>query len=80
MGFPSGNTQAAAPNVVSQSVTEWIAANDAQLALRYWEATPPDIVETAVDEFSRFMLNPDQYMDVLETIQQKADQVWAERG
>jgi multiple sugar transport system substrate-binding protein len=80
MGFPSGNTQAAAPNEVSQGITDWIVENDAELALRYWEATPPDIVETAVDELARFMSNPDQYMQVLETIQVKADQVWAERS
>ena len=79
MGFTPGNADAAAPNPVSQGILDWIGANDAQLVLRYWEATPPEIVETAVDELSRFMLNPDQYMEVLEAIQQKADQVWAER-
>ncbi len=80
MGFSPANSKAASPTVVGQGVANWISANNAQLALRYWEATPPDIVETAVDEFSRFMVNPDQYMSVLEAIQAKADQVWAERG
>jgi multiple sugar transport system substrate-binding protein len=80
MGFSPANSQAASPTVVGQGIQEWINANNAELVLRYWEATPVDIVETAVDEFSRFMLNPDQYMQVLETIQAKADQVWAERG
>lgn len=80
MGFSPANSKAASPTVVGQGIQEWINANNAELVLRYWEATPPDIVETAVDEFSRFMLNPDQYMQVLEAIQAKADQVWAERG
>jgi ABC-type glycerol-3-phosphate transport system substrate-binding protein len=80
MGFSPANSKAAAPTVVGQGVADWINANNAQLVLRYWEATPPDIVETAVDEFARFMVNPDQYMSVLEAIQAKADQVWAERG
>jgi multiple sugar transport system substrate-binding protein len=79
-GFSPANSQAASPSVVGEGIQAWINDNNAELVLRYWEATPPDIVETAVDEFSRFMLNPDQYMEVLETIQAKADQVWAERG
>jgi len=79
-GFSPANSQAASPSVVGEGVQAWINNNNAELVLRYWEATPPDIVETAVDEFSRFMLNPDQYMEVLEAIQTKADQVWAERA
>ena len=79
MGFSPANSQANNPNVVGQNIQDWVNDNQAELVLRYWEATPPDIVDAAVDEFARFMLNPDQYMDVLETIQQKADQVWADR-
>jgi ABC-type glycerol-3-phosphate transport system substrate-binding protein len=79
-GFSPANSKAASPSVVGEGVQSWINDNSAELVLRYWEATPPDIVETAVDEFSRFMLNPDQYMQVLEAIQTKADQVWAERA
>ena len=78
-GFLPANSQAAAPSVVSKSIQDWINTNQAQPRLRYWEATPADIVDAAVDEFARFMSNPDQYMVVLEAIQQKADQVWAER-
>ncbi|MCP4165824.1 MAG: extracellular solute-binding protein [Chloroflexi bacterium] len=79
MGFMPANNKAASPSVVAEGVQSWINDNSAELVLRYWEATPPDIVETAVDEFARFMVNPDQYMLVLENIQAKADQVWAER-
>ncbi len=79
MGFTPANSKADNPNVVGQNVQNWVNDNQAELVLRYWEATPPDIVDAAVDEFARFMLNPDQYQDVLNTIQQKADQVWAER-
>jgi len=80
MGFSPANSQAASPSVVGEGIQAWINDNNAELVLRYWEATPPDIVETAVDEFARFMVNPDQYMLVLENIQAKADQVWAERA
>lgn len=79
MGFSPANSKAAPPSVVGKGIQEWINSNQAQLVLRYWEATPPDIVEAAVDELARFMTNPDQAMSVLEAIQQKADQVWAER-
>ncbi len=78
-GFSPANNLAASPTVVGEGIQSWINDNSAELVLRYWEATPPDIVETAVDEFARFMVNPDQYMLVLENIQAKADQVWAER-
>ena len=78
-GFLPANSKAAAPTVVGKSIQDWINTNKAQPRLRYWEATPADIVDAAVDEFARFMTNPDQYMDVLEAIQQKADQVWADR-
>jgi ABC-type glycerol-3-phosphate transport system substrate-binding protein len=79
MGFSPANSQANNPNVVGQNVQNWVNDNQAELVLRYWEATPPDIVDATVDELARFMLNPDQYMEVLETIQEKADQVWADR-
>ena len=79
MGFSPANSKAASPTVVGQGIQDWINANKAQLVLRYWEATPSDIVDAAVDELARFMTNPDQYMDVLQAIQKKADQVWADR-
>lgn len=79
MGFSSANSKAAAPNVVGQGIQDWISANNAQLVLRYWEATPPDIVETAVDELGRFMTDPSTLQEVLQNIQQKADEVWASR-
>ncbi|GGD72361.1 ABC transporter substrate-binding protein [Paenibacillus nasutitermitis] len=45
---------------------------------RFWEATPSELAEYASSEFVRFMLNPDQLQLVLENIQKKADQYWAE--
>jgi multiple sugar transport system substrate-binding protein len=46
---------------------------------RYWEASPPNIVENAVDELARFMLNPSEGQSVLEAIQKIADDVWSKR-
>lgn len=45
---------------------------------RFWEATPSELSEYASSEFVRFMLNPDQYMTVLNNIQKKADKYWAD--
>ncbi|WP_018759604.1 ABC transporter substrate-binding protein [Paenibacillus terrigena] len=47
---------------------------------RFWEATPSELSEYASSEFVRFMLNPDQYMTVLENIQKKADKYWSEHN
>ena len=44
---------------------------------RYWEATPHDIVEVAVDQFDKFMLKSGDPKPYLETIQKQADKSWA---
>ncbi|KAA3654997.1 MAG: hypothetical protein DWQ04_33870, partial [Chloroflexi bacterium] len=81
MGFTPPNAQSANDNPVGKEVVQWTVDNGANAVQRYWEATPPDIVETAVDELSRFILTPDAatMTSVLEAIQAKADTVWAER-
>ncbi|MCO6452556.1 MAG: hypothetical protein J5I90_17380, partial [Caldilineales bacterium] len=79
-GFTSGDANAEPANVVGAGIQQWIADNNAEFVQRYWEATPPDIVEFAVDELGRFMTNPDTMDEVLQNIQTKADEVWAARG
>lgn len=79
MGFSSPNSRAQIENPVAQNVAGQISASNAVALQRYWEATPPDIVETAVDELSRFILDPSTMDEVLANIQQKAETVWAER-
>jgi multiple sugar transport system substrate-binding protein len=44
---------------------------------RYWEATPHDIVEVAVDQFDKFMLKGGDPKTYLKTIQAQADKTWA---
>jgi ABC-type glycerol-3-phosphate transport system substrate-binding protein len=78
-GFTSANANAAPGNVVGAGTQKWIADNKATLVQRYWEATPPDIVELAVDELGRFMTDPSTMDEVLNNIQAKADEVWASR-
>lgn len=73
------NPQATSESPVLSDLVTQIDEGGYRLIQRYWEATPPQIVENAVDELGRFMLNPDQYMSVLETIQGLAEGVWSER-
>ena len=79
MGFSTPNASVKLDNPVSNNVAEQIAAGKYMALQRYWEATPPDIVQGTVDELARFVLNPDQAEDVLKTIQKNADLVWKSR-
>ena len=47
-----------------------------QLILRFYENTPEDLRNTAIDELSRFMYSGADIDDVLNTIQAKADEVF----
>lgn len=47
------------------------------LMLRYYENTPEDIRNVALDELMRFELGNGAIEDVLATIQAKADEYWA---
>jgi len=78
-GFSSPNAKVALDNPVANHVAALISDGNYQLLQRYWEATPPDIVETAVDELSRFVNNAGTAEEVLGNIQQKAVEVWASR-
>ena len=79
-GFTSANANADPANAVGAGIQKWISDNNATYVQRYWEATPPDIVEVAVDELGRFITDPTTMDQVLETIQAKADEVWAARA
>ncbi|MCC7447873.1 MAG: extracellular solute-binding protein, partial [Anaerolineae bacterium] len=80
MGFSPANAKAQIDNPVSKNVAKQIADGKYQALQRYWEATPPDIVETAVDELGKFILKPDTAKEVLGAIQKKAEAVWKSRG
>jgi multiple sugar transport system substrate-binding protein len=73
------NPKAEAPSPMLDTLVSTIQDNDYRLMQRFWEATLPQIVEPAVDELGRFMLNPGQYMDVLKTIEDIAQREWSNR-
>jgi len=52
---------------------------DYRILNRYWEATPSPIVSTAVDSFSRFIVNPDEMDAVIDEIAAAASEYWSGR-
>lgn len=53
-----------------------INSNDYRVLNRFWEATPVPVAEGAVDEFARFMLNPDEKNQVMENLVSIAEAYW----
>jgi multiple sugar transport system substrate-binding protein len=74
------NPKAEAPSPMLATLVSTIQDNNYRLMQRFWEATLPQIVEPAVDQLGRFMLNPNQYMDVLQTIEDLAQREWSNQG
>jgi multiple sugar transport system substrate-binding protein len=74
------NPTADASNPLLGELVSTVQDGDYRFMQRYWEATPPEIVENAVEELVRFMLHPEELMDVLQTIQTLAENEWNKRG
>jgi multiple sugar transport system substrate-binding protein len=76
-GFMPARTGVKSSLPVDQELVRTVNKGHYKLLNRYWEATPHDIVEVAVDQFSKFMLHPDDPMSILNAIQHQADQTWS---
>lgn len=70
------DVEASSPTI--KALVDTVSKDNYTAITRYWEATPSDLSEYGSSEFIRFMLNPDKYMEVLNNIQKKADEYWAE--
>ena len=75
-GFIPARNDVKATNSVDQQMVSTVS-NGYTLIPRYWEATPFQIVQVAVDQFVKFMLHPGDPMPFLQTIQTQADRTWA---
>ncbi len=65
-------------NKTIQNILNMSADSDNyQMYLRYYENTPEDIRNYALDELSRFMYSGADIDEVLGNIQKKADEVWS---
>lgn len=76
-GIPANN-QVKPEDPLLQQEMAFIAEGEYELLTRFWEATPTDIVLQAVEQLSRFMLEPGSLDDAMATIQQTAETYWAE--
>ncbi|MGI8483382.1 MAG: ABC transporter substrate-binding protein, partial [Thermomicrobiales bacterium] len=79
LGDTPANPKVKTDNEVLNTMLKTVTDNKYVQLQRYWEASPPSIVENAVDELARFMLNPNEGQSVLEAIQKIADDVWSKR-
>lgn len=79
LGDTPANPKVKTENQILNTMLKTVTDNKYVQIQRYWEASPPNIVENAVDELARFMLNPSEGQSVLEAIQKIADDVWSKR-
>jgi ABC-type glycerol-3-phosphate transport system substrate-binding protein len=75
-GFTPARSDVKAINALDQQMVSTVSSGYA-LIPRYWEATPFDIVNVAIDQFAKFMLHPGDPTPILQTIQTQADRTWA---
>ena len=80
LGDAPANPKAKSENPILANLITSLGEKQYRFIQRYWEASPPPIVESAVDELGRFMLNPDEYKKVQETIEDLAQAEWGKRG
>lgn len=80
LGDSPANPKATNDNSVLTNLLGQLTDGNYRFYQRYWEASPVPIVENAVDFLAEFMLNPGDYMSVLEQIQGLADQEWEKRA
>lgn len=62
---------------VIKALVENVNSNQYELITRYWEATPSVLSEYGSGEFTKFMLNPGSYNEVLTNIEKKAAEYWS---
>jgi ABC-type glycerol-3-phosphate transport system substrate-binding protein len=75
--FPPVNKDVKAKSaLISDLAGEIISGNYNQIN-RFWEATPPEIAEAAVDELANFMVHPETAAQVQQNLQGIADKYWA---
>jgi ABC-type glycerol-3-phosphate transport system substrate-binding protein len=75
--FPPVNKDVKAKSALISDLVKQINDGNYNQINRFWEATPPEIAEAAVDELGNFMVHPATYPDVQKNLQALADKVWA---
>jgi multiple sugar transport system substrate-binding protein len=75
--FPPINKDVKAKSPLITEISKTVADGNYTAINRFWEATPTDIAEAAVDEIGNFMVHPDTADQVEKNLQALADKVWA---
>ena len=75
--FTPANKKVKPDNAITAGIVKEIADKDYQLVNRIWEATPTEIIEAAVDEFGKFMVNPSTAKEVQNNVQKLAADYWS---
>jgi ABC-type glycerol-3-phosphate transport system substrate-binding protein len=75
--FPPINKDVKAKSALISQLAGTINAGNYDQINRFWEATPPEIAEAAVDEIGNFMVHPDTAAEVQKNLQALADKYWA---
>jgi len=80
-GLYAGNLKAATPNSIVADLAKVATDGKYNAIVRYWEASPSDIVLPAVEEFNKFMTNPsDEAAETAMTnIEAIASKYWASK-
>src|SRR5690606_21466656 len=75
----SANPEVPIENPVLTSVTEQVQQSEPMELERYWEASPPALVEGNVKDLATFMVqpSPDNIDATLQKMQERADEEWA---
>lgn len=73
----SANQQVPAADELLAHISTQIRQQDMMLMNRYWEASPPALVENAVGILGGFMQQPGNYQQTLSSLQKNAGAQWA---
>jgi multiple sugar transport system substrate-binding protein len=71
------NLKTKTTNPIFEYEIKTVAEENYQLLTRFWEAVPNAILQPAVDELDRFMLDPSTLDQVLENIEKVAKEYWS---
>lgn len=77
LGDSSANPTVVSTDPTIANVVSQLKASKAQPLTRYWEASPPALVEGNVEDLAKFMLDPSQADSVLASMAKRADTEWA---
>jgi len=61
---------------IKKEIAQTVIDGEFNVSNRYWEATPTPICEVAVDQFAKFMINPDTLDEVIVELDRVADSYW----